>query len=297
MILNTPEVRADTEADARAAYKKGRSHYKEGMYAEAIVELKKAYELKPHPALLRYMGDAYYKLNNAKKAIEHYKLYLKEAPEAADREKIQGKVKQLELIIGASEEETTPPAPAPAPAPAPQPAPTPAPAPTTAPKAPTTSMAPTGEDKEVPVALQRRRLTPGPQRPQQRDTGTSALAVMKWISVGAAVGGLALGITFNRLAAGKAGELEDAVSESGNKDGKSPQIPFAKTHFDLQQDYKKNQTISLVGFIAGGVAAGAAVILFVLDRDKPERRRVGRRVSVAPLLGEGLYGLGGQLSF
>ena len=93
------------DAEAKEAYKKGRALYKAGKYAEAVVELQRAYTLKPHPSLLRYMGDTYYKMNDARKAIDHYKKYLKAAPQAADKEKVEGKVRQLELVVGASDDE------------------------------------------------------------------------------------------------------------------------------------------------------------------------------------------------
>jgi hypothetical protein len=161
-------------------------------------------------------------------------------------------------------------------------------------------MAPTGEDQEVPLALRQKQAAQREQQGKRRDSGTSALTVMKWLALGVGVGGLALGITFNRLAAGKAGDLEDAVKDSGNEDGKTPQIPFSKEHFDLQQGYKRDNTISLAGWIVGGVAAGTSIILFVVDRDKPERRRrvqSGSRVGVAPVVGGGVYGLSGQVTF
>jgi tetratricopeptide (TPR) repeat protein len=296
-------ARADTESEAREAYRQGRTLYKEGKYAEAVLALKRAYELKPHPALLRYMGDSYYKMNDARKAIQHYKLYLSEAPQAADRDKVESRVKELELIVG--EDTAPPPAPAPAPVPAPAPAPAPVPAPAPAPTGTTPpptniDMAPTGDDTEVPLALRQKRAQMEAQRQQQQqDSGTSALTVMKWLALGVGVGGLALGITFNRLAAGNASDLESAVTDSGNTDGKSPKIPFAEEHFQLQQDYKRNQSISIAGWVVGGVGVATSIILFVVDRDKPERRAPVRTgsVGVAPVVGAGVYGLTGQVTF
>jgi tetratricopeptide (TPR) repeat protein len=298
-VATLPVAVQAQESEAREAYKKGRELYKAGKYTEAIVELRKAYSLKPHPALLRYMGDTYYKMNDARKAIDHYKKYLKEAPEAADKDKVEAKVRQLELIIGASEEEeeeeTTPP-----PAQAPAVEPTPAPA-APEPKS-NIDMMPTGEDKEVPLALSKRR--PQPVQPQTgaKDTGgSSALSIMKWVAAGVGVAGLALGITFNRLAAGKAGDLEEAVKTEcpsnqpncgGNPDMNTPKVQFNEQHFNLQQEYKRNQAISIAGFIAGGVGAGAAILMFVLD--KPKRTR---RATIAPVVAEGYLGLSGEVTF
>lgn len=300
----------DTEAEARVAFQRGRAHYKAGEFAQAVVELSKAYSLKPRPALLRYMGDCYFKMNNAPKAIELYKKYLTEAPQAADREKVESKVRQLELIIGASEEEETetmapPPEPVPAPAPAPAPAPTADPVPE---GKSSIDMAPTGEDREVPEALRHKRQAEQAKKPVDTSEPTSTLTVMKWVAAAVGVAGLAMGITFNRLAAGKASDLEDAVkiecpagnpSCGGNPEMNKPQVQFSETHFNLQQDYKRNQGIALAGFIIGGVAAGTSVLLFFLDRPEKERRTAesSRNLSLAPVVGRGVYGFAGELSF
>jgi tetratricopeptide (TPR) repeat protein len=289
------------DAEAKEAYKKGRSLYKAGKYAEAAVELKKAYALKPHPSLLRYMGDTYYKMNDARKAIDHYKKYLKEAPQAADREKVEGKVRQLELVVGASdegdeEEETAPP-----PQATDETTPPPPPAGGTRSNI---DMAPTGEDKEVPMALRHRdaqRAQQAQQAQQQKTEGTSVVSIMKWVAAGVGVAGLVTGIIFNRMAAGEASDLEDAVKNGcplgsancgGNPDMNSPKIAFDKVHFDMQQAYNRNNAVSIAGFVAGGVGAAAAVIMFIVD--KPKR---GRRASVTPMVAEGFVGLTGGVTF
>jgi hypothetical protein len=75
----------------------------------------------------------------------------------------------------------------------------------------------------------------------------------------------------------------------------SPKVRFSESHFNLQQDYKKYNTVSIAMFITGGVGAATAAILFVLDR--PKKRRAGRRVGLAPVLGGGYYGLAGEVTF
>lgn len=299
---------AHANPEAKEAYKRGRDHYKAGEYQQAIVELKRAYELKPHPRLLRYMGDAYFKLNKAREAIDHYKRYLEQAPQAADRAKVEAKVRKLELVVGTGDEEDEP-APPPPPPPDPDPAPPP-PSAGTGGGGTDVNLAPTGEDKENPLAAPTRRETP---RSTQKDTssGGSALSWLKWVAAGVAVAGLAMGITFNRLAAADASDLEEAVKtgclpdESGctprpNPQMNNPQVPFRREHFDLEQSHSQNQAISIATFVTGGVAAGAAVLLFVLDKPKRGKRAsvpAGSRVGVAPVVGPGYYGVGGEVTF
>jgi tetratricopeptide (TPR) repeat protein len=308
-------ARANQESEAKTAYAKGRDYFKAGKYAQAIVELKRAYELKPHPALLRYMGDTYFKMNKARLAIEHYRRYLTDAPEAPDREKVEAKVKQLELVVGTSDDEERTPPPSAAAVPVPvQPPPPPQPQlqPTPPPPGPSRSDLPLGEDREVPRVLAR------PQVPSIAPTGdtepaarrkSSALVPLKWTAAAVGVAGLALGVVFNRLAASKAADLEnrarvdgcpDPPTEGcGNPDLNRPAVTFKREHYDLQESYKTNNTVALASFIGGGVFAATAIVLFTVDAVTSERRpsSTGRSVVLAPLLGGGHLGVAGQVAF
>ena len=105
VLLDATPARADNAAEARKAFKAGRTAFKAGNYAVAATELGRAYKLKPHPALLRYLGQTYYKMNKARKAISYFKRYLKDSPQAPDRAKIQAKVRELEMVVGASDDD------------------------------------------------------------------------------------------------------------------------------------------------------------------------------------------------
>jgi tetratricopeptide (TPR) repeat protein len=294
---------ADQEKEAKEAYSKGRSLYLAGKYSEAAVQLKRAFELKPHPALLRYLGDTFYKMNQAKEALKYYKQYLVEAPEAADREKVEAKVQQLELIIGASEEgqgkKTIPPPPKPQVG---TPPPVGSKAPTTAPPqiepSESTPVALTGEDKEIPMNITRAGLSTSAQ-PRARQP-SKIVPIFAWVTLAVGVGGLAVGVVFNRLAASKANELED-IAKKDNPDLNNPVETFQKPHFDLQQSYKQNNLISIIGFAAGGAIAAASVALFVIDltrTESPKRTsQNNHHLHFAPMMGLGTYGVAAEMGF
>ena len=318
-------ARADNQSEARDAYQKGKEAFKAGNYREALMELSRAYKLDPRPALLRYMGDTHYKLNDARKAISTYKKYLKAAPEAADREKIQAKVRQLELIVGSGDEdddgfdEPEDDTPATTPQPAPPP-PREDPSTTTTTTTTTTSgrsqaqMAPTGEDTEDPLAADRRRKAAERRRAAAGQTdkgGSGALGVAKWVVLAGGVVGLAMGAAFQGLASGKASELQDRVktdcpggntSCGGNPDMNTPVVEYGKDHWELEQSFKTQQKVATAMWITGGALAATAVVLFVVDGmggGKKERAAAdsGRRVVVAPAIGPNGLGISGQLSF
>jgi tetratricopeptide (TPR) repeat protein len=284
------QAQAGPEEEAKAAFDRGRSFFISGKYEEAIVQLQKAYTIKPHPALLRYIGDSYFKLNKAKEAISHYKRYLQEAPQAVDRVKVEGKVRQLEMIIGSSEEET-------------RPAPTPVP-PAGVAKAPGPAepviVPPTGEDNEVPVALAPKSLQPTPAA-EKREEGTRPLSVLKWVFLGVGVAGLGTGIALNRVAASKATELEDAVKAKNPEMNNPPdKFTFEVEHFDLQQSYKNANTISLVSLIGGGVLTATALVFFLLDKPSEQSGRTAVRehpLALSPIAGGGTLGLAAEVGF
>ena len=322
LLANAETALADNAAAARAAFNRAKVHFKSKNYREAMVELKTAYRLKPHPSLLRYIGDTYYKMNKARKAIKTYNKYLKLAPMAADKEKVEAKVRQLELIVGAGDDDDDDDV-----RPAPPPPPPPPPPRTTTPRAPAKKidMRPTGEDTEDPLrGGHKPGVTTTPRRTGHRamprrgrgrgrgrsdEGGGSGLTVAKWTALGVGVAGIALGVVFNRLAASKASEMEEAVKTdcptnnptcSGNPDMNKPVVSYSKRHHDLMSTYKTSQSVSIATFITGGVLIGTSVVLFVLDRPAKKKRRGRASVSpltVTPVVTGDLFGLSGELRF
>ncbi len=305
--LAAREARADSEADAKAAYAKGREHFKAGRYNEAIADLKKAYALKPHPALLRYMGDTYYKMNKARLAIDHYKKYLKEAPEAPDKDKIEAKVRQLELIVGEEDKSATP-----TPTPPPPPPPPDPEQPATGAKT-KIDLQPTGEDREVPVALAKKPVR-GPTEAEGRsdEPRGRALPIAKWTTLSLGVAGLAVGATFFGLARKKAKELESAAKNDcpptakdcvGNPELTAPVVQFNEAHYKLQQSYRTNNTIGIISMAAGGALVATGVVLFIVDlrskkaESKEKRAGLLERLQVAPVIGADGFGLTGEVGF
>lgn len=318
---------ADETEEAREAYRQGREAYKAGNYREALVYLKRAHELKPMPALLRYMGDTYYKMNKARQAITEYKKYLKEAPMAEDRAKIEERVRQLELIVGPGDDEeddedysAAPPppppeddpaaAPEPEPAPAVKPRPVPRPAPKPAPEAqpapakdPEIDMRPTGEDTEDPlIAADRRRKAAAAQRGREggeEKGGSPAVGIGKWVALAGGVAGMAMGIAFNRLAASEASKLEDAIT-AGNPDKDKPTVSYSKEHHDMITKHGTYNNAAIGSFVAGGVLLGTAVALFVVDAvsgGSKKERAEARRLYLAPAAGGEYMGFAGEIQF
>jgi tetratricopeptide (TPR) repeat protein len=83
------------EAEARTHFARGRELYGKGDLPGAIVEMQRAYDLAPSPVLLFNMGKVHEQLGNPEEAAAFYERYVKESPDASDREVVEAKVRRL----------------------------------------------------------------------------------------------------------------------------------------------------------------------------------------------------------
>jgi tetratricopeptide (TPR) repeat protein len=284
---------AERGAEARAAYLRAREHYDAGRYDEAVTELKRAYSLMPLGTLLRYLGDCYYAMKRYPLALKYYQLYFKRARYAPDKAEVGRRVRELEESLSVDEEGS----------------------PTVERKRAKLppDLLPTGRDAEIPSDLLPASLpadepaVPPAPPPTDSDSGWRGriLRYSKWSALGVGVAALALGVTFHVLAGSKAQELEDHVRNAcpasspdcgGNPDLADPVSIYTLEQYDLERTYLRYQNRAVGFYVAGGVAAAAAVVLFVLDR--PRRRPAGQlRTVVVPDIGLGRVGFAGEVRF
>jgi tetratricopeptide (TPR) repeat protein len=131
----------EDEERAKAHFLAGQSYYDQASYTDALKEFGEAFRISRRPALLYNIARCYEGLEQYDKAIENLQAYLREVPQAEDREAVQSRIKNLqdrEQVAAEKEsarmktvprEEAKPPLapPAPAPPPATVAQPTPAP--------------------------------------------------------------------------------------------------------------------------------------------------------------------------
>lgn len=156
-----PARAADPRTEtARQHSAQGDAYYKLEKYGNAIGEYEQAYLSKPDPSFLYNIAQCHRLMGQNAEALNFYRRFLRDAPNAPNRQVAEKHIKDLE--------DTSPPVavPAPAPVPAPTPAPEPvaptapiSPAPTTPPAlalsapppttAPASDMAPIGDTGAV----------------------------------------------------------------------------------------------------------------------------------------------------
>lgn len=93
-----------TEQQSIDHYKKGVTSYDLGKFDEAIEEFQKAYELKPTPAYLYNIAQAYRQKGDAAKAVFFYKRYLQKSPDAANRATVEKRISELEELAKKQED-------------------------------------------------------------------------------------------------------------------------------------------------------------------------------------------------
>lgn len=89
--VDDPALRA-----AKRHFQRGEKLYALAKFSEALDEYQEAFDAKPIPEFLFNIGQCYRNLGDYKSAIFSYRKYLKLAPEAANRERVEQLIRELE---------------------------------------------------------------------------------------------------------------------------------------------------------------------------------------------------------
>ena len=124
-FVGVAPARADDAADTRAAkkhFQKGEKLFNLGKFDEALVEYEAAYDRKPLPGVLYNIAQCHRNLGNYKQAIFGYRNYLRQVPDAKNREavldlidELEDKQRELERAAERERAEREPPPPPPPP--------------------------------------------------------------------------------------------------------------------------------------------------------------------------------------
>jgi len=94
-VAGAVEPTAATEEQARSHYQRGQRHYNVGDFDGAIDEFKRAYEISPAPGLLFNIAQAYRAKKDREHALYFYSTYLREDPNAPEREFVEARMSEL----------------------------------------------------------------------------------------------------------------------------------------------------------------------------------------------------------
>ena len=143
--------------DARAHYEQAVAHYNLDEFAPALAEFREAYRLKPDPSFLFNIAQCHRKLGEIDAALDFYRKYLRNLPNAPNRADIERMIAELRARQASAPAATPPPAPEAPVTPAPPPAAPAAVVDTTpAPRADVLVATPAPEAPEAPAPIYRR---------------------------------------------------------------------------------------------------------------------------------------------
>lgn len=106
LVLGVGGARAEDAAtrEAKKHYAKGDKLFALGKFDQALAEFEAAYEAKPLPKLLFNIGQAHRNLDHYDQAIFAFRKYLREVPDADNREAVEKLIDDLEARQAAAEE-------------------------------------------------------------------------------------------------------------------------------------------------------------------------------------------------
>ncbi len=286
------QAEESAKEEAQAIFLTAQSHYQQGRYTRALAELKRAYAIKKMSVFLRYMGDCNMKLARFNEALTLYTRYLSKMPDAKGRDQIEAKMGVARERLRAQRKEEY-----------------------VGKKVPVALM-PTGKDQEDPVIkMQKKDQAELPKEYQVKDRGTyqeddfaRSLRVAKWTTGGLGLVAMALGVTFNRLAAARSDKLLRTVQSAcppntagiciGNPALDRPVVEYSKEHLQLELEVDQYNDIAVASFVVGGAAAAASVTLFILHwLDKRGTGGSRHKVTITPQLDSRSAGLLGEVTF
>lgn len=143
---NSPTPDAADDKEARDLFQIGKEAFDEGRFERALKYFQDAYDLSHRAALLSNIGTALDRLRRDQEAVDTYKKYLEQVPQAQNRRLIEERIRIIESALARSKPAPDEPVASPEPAqPAPPPQPIAAPANPTMTKPPEAQAAVTAE--------------------------------------------------------------------------------------------------------------------------------------------------------
>jgi tetratricopeptide (TPR) repeat protein len=102
-----------SDAVARGLFQAGAAAFDAGQFAEALEHFQAAYARSPRPKLLYNIGQAADRLRQDELALDSFRRYLAEVPDAEGREAIEARVRVLEQAVSEKKAAEPPPEPLP----------------------------------------------------------------------------------------------------------------------------------------------------------------------------------------
>ena len=235
-----PKTEEQKRAEAKSLYETGLSHYNLGEFDQAIAAFRAAYAISQAPGLLFNIGQSFRLKKDYEQATYFYTTYLRLKPDAPNRADVEERLKEMEQLIAEQKKLEQS-----------------KPIGTVPPDGGTTTQQKDKPEEKVPV-VDEEKLRSG-----------QTLMTASYVTAGA---GGALVIT---------GFIFGSLAKSAEKDlnGLGSGDTWTSEQQDRYDAGKRNNTIAIVSFIAGGAAIATGVTLYVMGTMK---KKSATSVAVVP---------------
>jgi tetratricopeptide (TPR) repeat protein len=247
------------KAEARALYEKGLSHYNLGEFDQAIAAFRASYALTSAPGLLFNIAQSFRLKKDYEQATYFYQTYLRLKPDAPNRADVEARLQEMQEAIEEQKKIS-----------ANKPIGTVTPDGGTVTTTTTTTVtAPTGT------------TTSGGDVKATTDGGikSQSLITAGYATAGAGAALVITGLVFGKLAK----SAEDKLDQLGDDMG-----TWTQAQQDTYDAGKRNNTIAIISFIAGGAALATGGTLFVLGTMK----KSSTSVAINPTAGGTTFAVG-----
>ncbi len=102
-VVAQSELDEQQEAHLLQLIKEGKGLYDQGEFSAARTKFAEAYEIYPHPDLVYRIALCHERLGEDAQAVEYYRRFLEEAPDAEERSRVEKTIEVIEARIAKSE--------------------------------------------------------------------------------------------------------------------------------------------------------------------------------------------------
>jgi tetratricopeptide (TPR) repeat protein len=226
------------KVEAKALYEKGLSHYNLGEFDLAIDAFRKSYAISSAPGLLFNIAQSFRLKKDYEQAVYFYTTYLRLRPDAPNRSDVEARLHEMQEAIDEQKKQPT--------------------------KAPIGTIPPDGTTTTTTTTA-----TPNGAITKTEPVGETGVPSQTLITAGYVTGGVGAVLVITGAVFGSMAKSAEKELDELNNGG-----AWSQEQQDKYDAGKRNNTIALVSFIAGGAAIATGATLFVMGTMKKSKTSV-----------------------
>jgi len=243
VALAQPAPDEAKKAEAKSLYEEGLKHYNLGEYDAAIESFKRAYAISSAPGLLFNIAQSYRLKKDYEQASNFYLTYLRLKPDAPNRSDVEQRIDEMNKLLEEQKSMEKRP--------------------------PTGTVTPEGGPTKEPHVTVNINDT---RKPAEGSGGGQSMVTAGYATAGAGLALVVTGAVFGQMAKKTQQELDDLNAGGGT---------WTQEMQDKYDTGKRNNTIAVIAFIAGGAAVATGATLWVMGT----LRNTASHVAIAPTKG------------